>query len=79
MSILLPLYPLKFAELTAPIQCLLQGADDKKKKWNWTEACQQSFDNTPLHALSTAPGLHIADLGGNYVVETDASSIGVAG
>ena len=43
----------KFAELTAPIQCLLQGADDKKKKWNWTEACQQSFDNT-LHALSTA-------------------------
>ena len=55
----------KFAELTAPIQCLLQGADDKKKKWNWTEACQQSFDNT-LHALTTAPGLHIADPDGNY-------------
>ena len=68
----------KFAELTAPIQCLLQGADLKKKKWIWTEACQQSFDNT-MHALSTAQGLHIANPGGNYVVETDASSIGVAG
>ena len=33
-----------------------------------------------MHALSTAPGLHIADPGGNYVVETDASGgIGVAG
>ena len=54
------------------------AADLKKKKWIWTEACQQSFENT-LHALSTAPGLHIADPEGNYVVETDASGIGVAG
>jgi hypothetical protein len=67
----------KFEVLTAPIQCLLQGADDKKKKFVWSDACQQSFNNT-MHAIATAPGLHIAHSDGQYVVETDARGIGVA-
>ena len=32
-----------------------------------------------MHAIATAPGLHIAHSDGQYVVETDARGIGVAG
>ena len=67
-----------FATGTAPVQCLLQGNEVKRKKFVWSGSCQQSFDNT-IEAICTAPGLRIASTEGAYVVETDASGIGVTG
>ena len=67
-----------FAMVTAPVQCLLQGNDMKRKKFVWSKSCHQSFDNT-IEALCNAPGLRIASTAGAYVIETDASGIGVAG
>ena len=55
----------------------------KRKKFVWSESCQQSFDSTActIEVLYNAPGLRIASIAGAYVlVETDASGIGrVAG
>ena len=67
-----------FAAVTAPVQCLLEGNDKKRKKFVWSDSCQQSCYNT-IEALCNAPGLRIASVEGAYVVETDASGIGVAG
>ena len=50
----------------------------KRKKFVWSEICQQSFENT-IEALCNAPGLRIASTEGAYVVETDVSGIGVTG
>ena len=52
------------------MQCLLEGNDKKRKKFVWSDSCQQSFENT-IEALCNAPGLRIASVEGAYVVETD--------
>ena len=71
----------KFAELTAPIQCLLQGANDKKKKWLWTEACQRSFDNTLQACI--VDGVGVAYRGPGWKLRSrngcERGGIGVAG
>ena len=65
-----------FATVTAPISDLL-GAKTSRKL-TWTTDCQTALDKLQ-HCLTSKPVLLLADLDKDFVVRTDASSVGVGG
>lgn len=60
-----------FSERAAPLYALKQ----KNVKWEWTEQCQQAF-NDIKHALMQALVLITPDFSQPFRVQTDASDIG---
>jgi len=65
-----------FSLKIAAIASTLKGNPGKRTKFIWTAGMQQEFDDIKL-ALIAATGLHIPDLRGEFVLETDASQLGL--
>ena len=67
-----------FSGTVAPLTDLLKGdlKGKKKEKFVWSESCQKAFDDI-REALTKSTGLHIPLSGCPFVVETDASLMGV--
>ena len=63
-----------FAEIAQPLTQLLE----KDRAFEWTEACQQSFD-TLKERLCTAPVLAFPDFHRQFIVDTDASGYAISG
>ena len=61
-----------FSIIATPLTKLLK----KNAKFEWTEECQQSFDELK-RCLTTAPVLTLPADGGGYVVYSDASRKGL--
>ena len=55
---------------------MLKQQAEKKKKFVWTATAQQEFDSVRSKLIASA-GLVIPDLRGEFVVETDASGLGM--
>ena len=62
-----------FAQIAAPL-CQLMGVN--VKKFEWSEACQEAFDQLKLK-LTTSPVLALPRPGCPYILDTDASMIGI--
>ena len=71
---LAPFVP-NYAGKVAVLTDLLQGST-KKKKFVWTNACTEAFDNV-REDMAKAVGLGIPDKEGDLVLETDASGVGI--
>ncbi|KAL8590497.1 hypothetical protein ACOMHN_010933 [Nucella lapillus] len=65
-----------FAGLTAPISDLLKGK--RGKSLLWTSGCAQALSQIQAF-LSSSPVLHLPDLTRAFLVQTDASSVGIGG
>ncbi|KAG2212941.1 hypothetical protein INT45_002311, partial [Circinella minor] len=65
-----------FASMAAPLTDLTRGTGPKKRKIQWTEECQRSFDLIK-EKLIQAPVLQAPDPKRPYRVEVDASDVGV--
>ena len=66
-----------FSTLAAPLTDMLRNQDEKKKKkFLWTSTEQNAFDKI-IKDLCYATGLMMPDLRGQFVMETDASALGV--
>ncbi len=63
-----------FAERVAPLYVLTS----KNVTWNWTEECEIAF-NDIREAMTHAPVLRMPDLSQPFVLQTDASDIGLGG
>lgn len=69
-------YVPNFAELTVPISNLLKGK--RGKSLIWTSHCVQALSQVQS-VLSSAPVLSLPDLPITFIVQTDASSVGIGG
>ena len=63
-----------FSTLAAPLTALTR----KNVKFNWTEACQNSFDEI-VGRLTDAPVLAYPDPNEPFILDTDASGVGIGG
>ena len=63
-----------YAEVAAPLVKLLR----KGEKWVWTTECQAAVD-TFKDALTSAPVLCMPDYTKQFIVQTDASMVGISG
>ncbi|CAG2236597.1 unnamed protein product [Mytilus edulis] len=61
-----------FSEVAAPLNRLTR----KGVKFTWDEKCKNSFDQLK-NALTTAPILSLPTSDGNFILDTDASNVGV--
>ena len=61
-----------FATISAPINSLKQ----KNKKWNWTDECQRAFELLK-QKLCEAPIVRCPNNSYTYVLQTDASQVGI--
>jgi hypothetical protein len=61
-----------FAEICKPLYALTE----KGAKFQWTETCQNAFD-TLKHALTTSPILAYPREDCQYILDTDASDVGI--
>jgi hypothetical protein len=64
------------AELTAPISDLLKGK--RGRNLVWSPACADSLERIQS-VLSSSPVLKLPDLSRTFLVQTDASSVGIGG
>ena len=64
-----------YASKSAVLTNLLAGGA-KKRKFVWTQPCQEAFDGL-INDLSSAVGLGIPDKKGDLILETDASGVGI--
>ena len=65
-----------FAKIAAPLHVLLKKDVVNDKNFVWSETCQSAFD--ALHiALMTPPVLAFPDFTKSFVLETDASILGL--
>lgn len=67
-------YVPRFAEIAAPMTDLLNG----KTRFRWTEEAQQAFEALKTE-MSRPLKLHRPDLSKRFILQTDASGIGIAG
>ena len=65
----------KYASKIACLTDLLKGGT-KKRKFTWSQPCQDAFDGIKQDLIS-AVGLGIPNKGGDLVLETDASLLGI--
>jgi hypothetical protein len=65
-----------FSQRMITISDLLKDQQTKKRKFVWPAAAQEEFDAIRM-ALIASAGLVIPDLRGRFVVETDASMLGM--
>lgn len=77
----------KYAEVANPLQCLLRSHEEKTKKKQtrrnnedisdkWDSACEESFLKLKK-VLTEAPVLGFPDFSQNFILETDASLLGL--
>ena len=65
-----------FSTIAAPLTNMLRNQEEKKKKFIWTSTEQNAFEKL-IKDLCDATGLMMPDLRGQFVMETDASALGV--
>ena len=65
-----------FSRSIVTITDMLKAQKEVKRAFKWNEAAQQEFDGI-RQGLMDAAGLVIPDLRGDFVVETDASGLGM--
>ena len=61
-----------FATLVKPLHCLTE----KNARFKWTDACQEAFDAI-RQQLSSPPLLSFPDFSRPFIVDTDASDVGI--
>ena len=59
-----------FSSIASPLSSLTK----KKDKFEWTEACEKSFQELK-YRLTSAPMLTLSKCGENYTLYCDASSV----
>lgn len=64
-----------FAEISVPITNLIKK---KNKNFEWTEDAQKAFDEMKK-ALASAPVLTTPDYSKEFIIQTDASDVGIGG
>ena len=61
-----------FAQVAKPLHCLTE----RKRQFQWTEECQAAFEEL-RHRLTTAPVLAYPDFEKSFILDTDASDVGI--
>ena len=63
-----------FATVAAPLTDLTKSSEPHRV--NWTSKCEEAFENLKA-ALSSSPVLRSPDFGRPFVLQTDASDVGI--
>ena len=63
----------QYATISTPLSNLLKKG--KREKVEWTQKCEQAFQT--LKKLGESPVLIVSDFSRPFVVQTDASNIGI--
>ncbi|SAM08067.1 hypothetical protein [Absidia glauca] len=66
----------QFARIAAPLTELTRGTGAKRRSIDWTPTCQDAFENL-IRLLTSAPILLPPDMSRPFIIETDASDIGI--
>ena len=69
-------YYRKFIPSYTELACPLYELEKKDKEWDWSEECQRAFENLKSK-LTSAPVLVMPDFTKPFILQTDASYVGV--
>ena len=64
----------KFAQIARPLHQIME----KNRVFDWTKECQEAFDKLKT-ALSCPPVLSYPDVNKRFILDTDASGLGISG